>query len=625
MIFRSLRLCGPGAALLGFAAASLLLRAADPWVPDWRDITTGSTIPSEHYTDQPYVVVCNDGAWLCVVTTAAGTEGATTSHVVSSRSTDRGRTWSPIVPLEPSGPPESAYATAVKVPSGRIYAFYNHNSDNVRSILRFDGTPELRVDSMGHLVFRYTEDGGRTWSKQRYEIPIRETEVDRNNIYHGRIRFFWHVGRPLIHRGSVYVTLHKIGSWPMDHSEGNFLQSDNLLTEPDPAKIHWVTLPDGDIGLRPPARTVGEEQSLVDLSDGSLFTAYRTITGYSAQAYSRDDGHHWTPPAYMTYQPEGRRVKNPRAANFVWRVAPDRYLYWFENNGGRDDPNGAHPAFNARNPAWISAGREMDTPTGRCLIWSQPEMLLYGDSSKERMSYPDLIVDHDRYFVTETQKTIARVHEIPSEFLEMLWHQCDLRTVTRRGLVTELKPSECRPGTTASVPPYFDAVPDSARGGLTLDLWVRFKDLAPGQVLLEARDAKGCGFALGTTRRGTVELELRGATDHALFGDPDVAEQGWDTDAGLFGDGGWHHLAFIVDNGPKLILSVVDGVLCDGGAGRPFGWARYSNELRTLPTGGVLTLAPNLHGEIRGLRVYASALRVSEAVGNWRAGRNEPR
>ncbi len=602
-------------ALTALAATGLVsgrAAGAPEAVPDWREITQGRSLPSENYTDQPYIVICDDGSWLCVVTTSQGAEAATSEHVVSTRSVDQGKTWSPVVPLEPSGPPESAYATAVKVPSGRIYAFYDHNTDNVRSILRFDGTPESRVDSMGHFVFRYTDDGGRTWSPQRYEIPIRETEVDRHNVYHGKIRFFWHVGRPLIHQGAVYVTLHKIGSWPMDHTEGNFLRSDNLLTERDPTKIRWQTLPDGDIGLRPPAGTVGEEQCLVDLSDGSLLSVFRTVTGYAAQAYSRDGGHTFTPPGYLTYTPGGRRVKNSRAANFVWKVSPGRYLYWFENNSGQDFSN-------SRNPAWISAGREVDTPAGKCLAWSQPEVLVYGDTGSVRISYPDFVVQAGRYFVTETQKTIARVHPIPPEFLEMLWHQFEARSITRSGLVAEVGRSSCRPGVVADLPRAFDLTPDSGRGGLTLDVWVRFKDLAAGQVVLDARDGEGTGFVLRTTDRGTVELMLRGATARGDHGDLDVAETGWDTDRGLFDDRRWHHLVAIVDNGPKLISFVVDGVLCDGGTQRRVGWSRYSSELHSLPTPGTLRLATSLHGELGGVRVYSTHLATSEAVGNWRA------
>ncbi len=42
---------------------------------DWRNIRHGLRIPTETYSDQPYIVTTDDGAWLCVVTTGAGHEG----------------------------------------------------------------------------------------------------------------------------------------------------------------------------------------------------------------------------------------------------------------------------------------------------------------------------------------------------------------------------------------------------------------------------------------------------------------------------------------------------------------------------------------------------------------------
>ena len=81
------------------------------------------------------------------------------------------------------------------------------------------------------------------------------------------------------------------------------------------------------------------------MNDGSLYGTYRTIAGWACHGYSRDDGHTWDTD-WMTYSPGGRRVKNPRSANFVRRFS----------NG--------------------------------------------------------------KYWVTETQKTVARIHEIPADLLE---------------------------------------------------------------------------------------------------------------------------------------------------------------------------------------------------------------
>ena len=71
-----------------------------------------------------------------------------------------------------------------------------------------------------------------------------------------------------------------------------------------------------------------------------------------------------------------------------------------------------------------------------------------------------------------------------------------------------------------------------------------------------------------------------------------------------------------VDGGPKIITFMVDGVLCDGGDQRQFGWGRYSPTLRTPNGAEMLKIAP----AIRSVRIYNRALRTSEAGGNYRAG-----
>ena len=211
-------------------------------------------------------------------------------------------------------------------------------------------------------------------------------------------------------------------------SEGIILKSENLLTEPNPARVRWETLPEGEVGLRAPLGPVAEEHSVVGLSDGSLYCVYRTVEGYLGQAYSRDGGRTWSPPAYATYAPdartaplawgvlgEPRRFKHPRAAGFVWKCSNGNYLLWFHNHGGR--------WFHYRNPAWVSGGVERDGPGGKVIHWSEPEILLYDTDPDARMSYPDLVESGGAYFVTETQKTIARVHRIDPSLLEGMWRQ----------------------------------------------------------------------------------------------------------------------------------------------------------------------------------------------------------
>lgn len=602
---------------------ALQLIAADP-VSDLRHISNGRIIPSEGYADQPYIVKTDDSAWLCVMTTGVGKEGAGGQHVVSMRSTDHGRTWEKPVDIEPADGPEASYAVMLKVPSGRIYAFYNHNTDNVREVKQEDGKMQKRVDSLGHYVFKFSDDHGRSWSTQRYEIPIREFACDRTNVYGGKLRFFWNVGRPLIRDGAAILVLHKVGAMGAGffaQSEGSFLKSTNILTERDPAKITFETLPDGDVGLRTPpgGGRVAEEQSIVKLSDGSLYCVYRTIDGWPACAYSRDGGHTWTAPAYMTYSPDGRRVKHPRAANFAWNCSNGKFLYWFHNHGGKfvgelgASGKGGRSPYDDRNPAWLMAGQEIALPQGKMIVWSQPEILLYDDDPFIRMSYPDLVEEGGKFYVTETQKTVGRVHEIPNALIDGLFNQFDNRSIATNRLALNLRqpiPAEIK----MPVLPEFnqrDTKSEDQRGkdlraGFSLDFWLTLDSLAAGQALLDSRNSEGKGILVSTAASGTLCLTLNDGRQ----------ETSWQSDRGVLQTGKPQHVVITVDGGPKIITFVVNGVLCDGGDERQFGWGRYSPTLRTPNGAATAKVAP----AVQSLRIYTRALRTSEALGHFRAG-----
>jgi len=592
---------------------------------DPRNIATGLPIPSEGYADQPYIVKTDDGAWLCAITTGTGHEGDGGQHVVSMRSTDQGRSWDKPVDIEPANGPEASYVVLLKTSYGRIYALYNHNTDNVREVKREDKGVYKRVDSLGHYVFKYSDDHGRSWSSERYDIPVREFECDRSNVYQGKLRFFWNVGRPLILGDSALMTLHKVGAMGegfFAQSEGVFLKSDNILSERDPSQLRFETLPDGDIGLRTPkgGGRVAEEQSIVKLSDGSIFCVYRTIDGWPTCAYSRDGGHTWTEPAYMTYSPGGARVKHPRAANFVWNCSNGKFLYWFHNHGGSfvgrmtpNQPGGAIGSpYDDRNPAWLMAGREIDTPDGKRMEWSQPEVLLYDDDPYIRMSYPDLIEEDGQFYITETQKNAARLHKIAPLMIEGLFQQWDSRTIAREGMIQQVAAGTSEfemprlPNLNARDNTRADYGAKDARTGFSLDLWLQFDSLQPGQVILDNRITQQSGIALTTAENGTLRLSMNdGRQEVAWYSDPRKLTAGKP-----------HHVVITIDGGPKIITYVIDGILCDGGEDRQFGWGRFSPTLRT-PLGAKTM---QMGSAVKSLRIYSRPLRTSEAVAHFRAG-----
>ncbi len=573
---------------------------------DWRNAQSGSVIPDEGYCDQPYVVVTGDGHWLCVLTTGPGREGQRGQHVVSTISRDQGRTWSKPLDIEPSDGPEASWATPLVTPFGRVYVFYDYNGDRVSAL----GGKPARADMLGWYCYRFSDDGGQSWSAMRYRLPMRLTDCDRANDWQGKVQIFWGISKPIVRGDSALFAFTKLGRYLLDDGEGWFFTSDNILNERDPERLHWQMLPDGQRGLRDDRfGSVQEEHNVVPLADGSLYCIYRTTTGSPCQAYSRDGGHTWTTPEHATYEPGGRTIKHPRACPKLWRTSEGKYLLWFHNHGGK--------TFEGRNPAWIAGGVERDGH----IYWSQPEVLLYEDDPKTRMSYPDLVEQDGRFWVTETQKTVARVHPIDRTLFEGMWRQVGEAPSgeARRGSASggelpkpllRLDAAQLRSG--EAVMPRFAAL--EAGGGLTIELDLKLGDARAGQVIVDATDAAGRGVRVTAADRGRLQLEL---SDGSM-------RSAWASDAGLLSDGKSHHVVIVVDGGPKLITFVVDGLLCDGGTERPAGWGRFDGGLKDLGDPQKLRCTSPPGGELSLVRIYDRPMRHYEAVARYRAGDRAP-
>jgi len=579
---------------------------------DFRYVKNGYEMPSENYCDQPRAVKAENGAWVCVLTTGTGVEGQRGQHIVCNASTDYGKTWTHISDVEPADGPEASYAVLLKAPGGRLFCFYNHNSDDLRYVLGdpavFPGGKVSRVDSQGHFVFKFSDDHGATWSDKRYDIPIRTTEIDKNNPYRGKIKYFWNVGNAFLYEGTAYVPLTKVGGFGRGFfipDEGVLLCCENFNGTSPPETFIWTTRPDGDAGLRAPAGggLVSEEHNYAVLSDGSFYSVYRTTDGLAACAYSRDKGRSWPAPAWKRYA-DGRLMRNPRGPNFCWKCENGKYLYWYYNNGS----NGyGGKGYSGRNPVWLAGGVETDSPDGKVILWSQGEILLYDDDPAVGMGYPDLLEQGGRYFVTETDKHTARIHEIPSEFLENLWnrHETDK---CKKGLIGEWTESNGKM--------QMPVLPDlhitknhssnNCRTGFTIDIQVEITEPAPGTVIFDSRDAEGAGILISINENASAGIQIS----------DNKCRSSWSSDAGTLKPG-LRSVAFIIDNGPKLIIPVIDGIACDGNGKRIFGYGRYNTWLSGANGADEAIIGA---GKIRvkNVRIYGRALMITELIGNHR-------
>jgi len=558
---------------------------------DARNILNGYSIYDNGYIDQPYAVVLNNGDWLCVFTTGPGKESQPGQHIVSTISSDQGHTWSVPADIEPSAGPSASWAVPYLTPFGRIYVFYDYNGENINTL---EGKPIQHNSELGWYCYKYSDDHGVTWS-DRYKLPMPKAPVDFRNDFKGTVQLFWGIDKPKKAGNSMIFSFTRLGKYVQSDGEGWFYASDNIDQEKDPGQLRWELLPAGDTGLRNPAfGSIQEEFNIAPMNNGDLYCMFRTTMGFAAHAYSHDGAKTWTMPVAATYSPGGRQImKNPRACPRVFKCGNGKYLFWYHNQGEK--------GYEHRNPVWISGGIEKE---GR-LYWSQPEILLYSDDIDVRMSYPDLIEQHGRYWFTETQKTKARVHAIDPALIEGVWNQATAKAVITKGLIAEKH--HVRKGQTIFMPP----VPGLKDSGFTIALWLKLKDQAPGQVILDSRDEKGKGIRIITTDSQALRLEMS---------DGILPIQSWDTDPVPLNDGREHHIVFIADGAPDIITAVVDGRLCDGGSSRLYGWGRFSAKLEDVNGNRKLALAPGLHGTISSLRVYNRYLTTSEAISNFHAG-----
>ncbi len=556
-------------------------------INDWRLITNGTTIYENGYCDQPYFVVTHDGTWFCTFTTSPAEEGSKTQYIVSCYSRDKGITWSTPIEIESSNAGiEASWAMPLITDYNRIYVFYTFNGDTIRNL---PGGNEMRADTHGWYCFRYSDDMGVTWS-ERFRLPMRKTKVDRNNDFGGDVQMFWGIGKPVKKDQNVWFSFTKLGGYFLEEGEGWLFHSDNIHTEKDVSKINWEVLPDGDHGIRNlDLGSVQEEHNIQPMNqkDG-LYCVYRTTLGQPAESYSFDGGHTWTEPQLISYA-TGLPLRNPRACPRLWKCNNGKYLLWYHNHGGKD--------FNYRNPAWISGGVEKE---GR-IFWSQPEILLYGpDKSYEtgRFSYPDLIEEEGKYWISTTQKTAATLHAISEGFFEILWSQFENNPICTDGLLQTFK----------HPPNGILLLSESVRlaKGFAVDFWIEI-DKFSDSVIFEGLNKYDINLELRLDHDGDLLFTMNKDTNKVMLrSDPKRLREGIK-----------HHVAILIDPGPNICYMIIDGSICDGGGVRTFGFEWLSDIVIDSQINRLV-----LHeygGTLHKLRVYNKPILASQMVNNYTA------
>jgi len=209
------------------------------------------------------------------------------------------------------------------------------------------------------------------------------------------------------------------------YTEIFFLEMINILTEADPAKLHFRFLPEGDEGLWSPYpgsdRHFGQEGTVVGLSGNQLLCVLRTRLGYPCYSVSGDYGATWTNPEALRLCPDGALFDQPCASCPMTKLPDGRLVFLFHNV--KPEGSGWYP----RDPLWISVGREAP---GACaknagLYFSKPKVLIYNDGRPEgpfnnwEIAYPAFYAIKGRHYVAYANKTCEiRVSEVSENLLD---------------------------------------------------------------------------------------------------------------------------------------------------------------------------------------------------------------
>lgn len=554
---------------------------------DWRSILNGQKIYEHGYTDQPYIVKTSDGTWVCTFTTSPGEEGDEIQYIVSTYSFDQGKTWSVPIEIEAAGNGiEASWAMPLVTDFDRIYVFYTYNGDTIKNFP--DGKP-MRSDTHGWYCYRYSDDKGKNWS-ERYRLDMRKTKSDRHNDFSGDVQMFWGIGEPVTKGSDMWFSFTKLGKYFLQEGEGWIYYSDNILAEKDISKVNWRLFPNGDEGLRSPEfGSVQEEFNIQPLHvEDGLYCVYRTTLGQPAHAYSYDKGKTWSMPELMSYA-NGFPLRNPRACPRIWKCENGKYLLWYHNNGAT--------GFEHRNPAWVSGGIEKD---GK-IDWSQPELLIYGpDRSYEtgRFSYPDLVEENGKYWVSTTQKTTATVHEVPSWFFEMLWSQFDEPTLVVDGLIGRFDILSESKELELSAPLNIN------NGGFAFDFWIQVDEFK-NATILNGQTQNGSNIELALSENETLEFELSTGVDTVRLTSDSSRLQTQTT----------HHVAILIDSDAEICYMLIDGSICDGGGKEVFGFSWFNNDMSRFDVNSLSV--KNFSGKIDKLRVYGQKMFTSQFIGNY--------
>ena len=577
---------------------NILSNQTQPYtVIDSRCIENGIGIKSSKYIDQPYCVKLFNNSWLCTYTLSDSFEASRDQRVGVALSDNLGKTWT-----ETTNNLDTFlcnYSLPFVTSFGRVYIFYTFNNTGT-----FFTNSHIYEQFLygGVLGFKYSDDNGLTWSA-RQVVNLPKTYIDYVNVYKGTFQTWWSICKPIIANGQMYFSLTKTAA---KYEEGHIVGCSNILTETDPLKLDWHFYPTGNdlskvIGIRNNSLSdtvLQEEHNIQQLNRGGYVCAYRTTLGFPMITYSRNaTPDNWEVPTAFLYS-NGDSIRNPRACPRIFKCSNGKYLFWHHANSF----NSGH-----RYVGWISGGIEKDGS----ILWSQPEVALFSNSESASllMSYPDLIESGGKYYITETQKKVARINEISAKLLDNLWNQDSLNSEILNGRLLKLQGSSLDKSAVKNIaiPSFYPTTGYCVQLKLNL---TAYSDKTPKTYLMMyGKNMQDTVFRIKRygSRVFAAELLSNNKVVCSIFS----GNENVNLDKAVV-------LSFNVDKYAKVFSGMINGVLFRGNQTTLQGWSRIVQSMNQTYLFNNVISVDNTDNTINQLSIYSRYLTTSEQVSNYK-------